>query len=285
MNNSSRLRIFKTNWIFSIIGIIIAWSSQAANIIFDMDGVLVTRSPWAITWELKPWSFVGGFNPLHIQDLVMEFLERLIPYSPDIPHVIHNGRKLPAIMVLWLLGFITVGEIMELVNARLAIETKAMDSKRKAALIESIIKMIFTPERFAKTNKSLYKGVKLLKRCHRARNADGSRKNKIFILSNWDCASFKQLYQIEEFQEFLDLCDGVLVSGDIHRVKPDPRAYQEAFSAFDIHPEKDLTIFIDDEQANLDGALSLNHRMVRTILCKNKNLKPVKQKLKKMNLL
>lgn len=260
-------------------------TGSGANIIFDLDGVLVTQNPFSVAWEIGPLNFIGIFNPLRIEDLVMEFLDRLMPYTPDIPKVTHNGRVLPAVMVIWLLGFITPQEIVDMVHERIKIESRGMDSKRKAALIEQVVKMIFVPERFARTTKPIYKGVKLLKRCHRARNADGSRKNKIFILSNWDCSSFRHLFRTEEFQEFFDLCDGILISGDIHLVKPDPRAYQAAYHAFGIDPNKELTILIDDTPENFEGAHSLGHRMVRTIECKNKKLKPVKLKLRKMEVI
>lgn len=71
---------------------------------------------------------------------------------------------------------------------------------------------------------------------------------RIFILSNASDAFY--IY----FPEFrpLDYFDGIVVSADVHMVKPDAGIYQYLLEKYSLKPEECL--FIDDRQDNVEGA-------------------------------
>lgn len=71
---------------------------------------------------------------------------------------------------------------------------------------------------------------------------------RIFVLSN----ASSSFYQY--FQRFapLDYFDGIVVSCDIHMIKPDVRIYQYLLDKYHLKPEK--SFFIDDMPENVAGA-------------------------------
>ncbi len=52
---------------------------------------------------------------------------------------------------------------------------------------------------------------------------------------------------------FLRIFDGVVISGSIGLAKPDPRIFTHLLTQFNLDPRE--TVFIDDRQANVQGAL------------------------------
>ena len=70
----------------------------------------------------------------------------------------------------------------------------------------------------------------------------------LYVLSN----ASDQFYQY--FSRFapLDYFDGIVVSADLHIIKPDVRIYRHLLSAYGLAPEECL--FIDDMPANVEGA-------------------------------
>lgn len=71
---------------------------------------------------------------------------------------------------------------------------------------------------------------------------------KIFILSN----AHKSFYEYFPRAIDLNIFDGVVVSADIHIVKPDIRIYEHMLKAYNLKPEECL--FIDDRADNVNGA-------------------------------
>ncbi len=71
---------------------------------------------------------------------------------------------------------------------------------------------------------------------------------RIFVLSN----ASSSFYQY--FQRFapLDYFDGIVVSCDIHMIKPDVRIYQYLLDKYQLKPEE--SFFIDDMPGNVAGA-------------------------------
>lgn len=71
---------------------------------------------------------------------------------------------------------------------------------------------------------------------------------RIFVLSN----ASNSFYQY--FQRFapLDYFDGIVVSCDIHMIKPDVRIYQYLLDKYQLKPEE--SFFIDDMPGNVAGA-------------------------------
>ena len=71
----------------------------------------------------------------------------------------------------------------------------------------------------------------------------------VYALSNWSHETFQLVRH--EFP-FLDRFDGVLLSGEVGVTKPDRRIFAELCRRFELDAAN--TVFIDDLQANVDGA-------------------------------
>ena len=76
------------------------------------------------------------------------------------------------------------------------------------------------------------------------------KQYRILALTNWSHETFP--VAIERYGYFLDLFEGILVSGVEKMKKPDHEIYQLMLSRYDLKPEE--SIFIDDSTKNIEGA-------------------------------
>lgn len=97
--------------------------------------------------------------------------------------------------------------------------------------------------------------IELLHECAKQKKSDGGKKNLIIICSNWDRESFNLLKQRYQKQIF-DFVDAVVVSGDVHCVKPNAAIFDICLNVVKAHPEyaRESFFFIDDQACNRTGA-------------------------------
>ena len=82
----------------------------------------------------------------------------------------------------------------------------------------------------------------------------------VYALSNWSAETFP--ISLKRF-EFLHWFDGILLSGDVRLLKPDPRIFQLFFETHSVDPAH--TVYIDDLKPNVDAATALGmHGIVFT---------------------
>jgi len=241
-------------------------SSQAKpvklDIIFDLDGVLVETNKSAIASILK--KKVGLFGLMRCakrlkaspgaQALLYDLLTTIKPHnsSNDLyAHATdHNGDRLPAIMCDWLLGTSKNQDILDLIDNSLEnnpelYDTPIFNNKAERKAIRTIIETIFNPELFAETRSFISDGVDFAFKCKQ----DGHR---LFILSNWDKESFEHLYN--QYPEFFDIFDDIILSGNIGFIKPDPKAYNFVINKHKLNRKH--CVFIDDQEKNVTAAQS-----------------------------
>jgi len=89
--------------------------------------------------------------------------------------------------------------------------------------------------------------VEILKEIHE------SKRYRLYALTNWSDELFH--HAIERF-EFLELFEGIVVSGREFMKKPDLRIYHLTLNRYNIKAE--TAVFIDDSQRNVDAAKQLN---------------------------
>ena len=102
-----------------------------------------------------------------------------------------------------------------------------------------------------------------------------SKKYKIIALTNWSAETFPKA--LNKF-EFLNLFEGIVVSGEEKTRKPFKKIYKIALKRYNLEAEK--TLFIDDNLRNIKAANKLS---IQTILFKNPDKLEIE--LKKLNLL
>jgi 2-haloacid dehalogenase len=78
-----------------------------------------------------------------------------------------------------------------------------------------------------------------------------SRRVPLYALSNWSAETFP--IALKRF-EFLKWFRGVMLSGEVKLLKPDPRIFRLFLETFGIDPA--LSVYIDDREANVEAAIA-----------------------------
>jgi putative hydrolase of the HAD superfamily len=81
---------------------------------------------------------------------------------------------------------------------------------------------------------------------------------KLYALSNISNAMFRH---IESRYEFFALFEGIVISGAVNLMKPEPEIYEHIVRRFSIRADE--TVFIDDLPRNVEGARRLGMNAIR----------------------
>jgi 2-haloacid dehalogenase len=73
----------------------------------------------------------------------------------------------------------------------------------------------------------------------------------LYALSNWSAETFPNA---QKRFDFLQWFRGILLSGEVRLIKPDPRIYELFLQTFDVDPAQ--AVYIDDLPANVAAAIS-----------------------------
>src|ERR1700733_214374 len=246
---------------------------QAENIIFDLGGVLLEtgyiQTIFNLGWEFAAYASTWR-NPFSSHRILFNFLNDIPPENPDaIVALDAQGRPMPYLINLWLKGQITPREILALVRTH----EGSFGSWAEEALVRALAQLIFTPEYFVKTRSLVHEGLAFVKECKQAGHS-------LYILSNWDPYSFTLLE--ETHPELFELFDGIVISGDIGLIKPDPAIFHFLLDFYHLDPEN--CFFVDDQYENICAA---QKEGITAVLCKRKwslfgsscNFKTVKEAL------
>ena len=112
----------------------------------------------------------------------------------------------------------------------------------------TIKRMILEGERMMVRRDTLWKRIEELK----------ESGFKIFILSNYSEFLFEKH---TEPIPFMDKLDGMVVSYEVHMLKPEPGIYEHILKKYSLVPEDCL--FFDDRQENVDAAIKMGIQSVQ----------------------
>lgn len=124
-------------------------------------------------------------------------------------------------------GIITPAEIMQKVKNRIP-----------EAVFEKVSEMVDNFYPYMPPFENMYGFVEMLK----------SKGYGIYLLSN----ASPDFHERRSGIPALSLFDGVIVSADYKLLKPEKEIYEKLYETFSLNPEE--CFFIDDVQANIDGA-------------------------------
>jgi 2-haloacid dehalogenase len=79
-----------------------------------------------------------------------------------------------------------------------------------------------------------------------------ARQVPLYALSNWSAETFP--LSLKRF-DFLHWFQGILLSGEVRLLKPDPRIFELFFETHNVDPAH--TVYIDDLKPNVDAATAL----------------------------
>ena len=93
--------------------------------------------------------------------------------------------------------------------------------------------------------------VAILENLHQQQNC------RLLVLTNWSGETF---HTAKNMYPFLDLFEGIVISGDEKIKKPDPRLYQILIDRYSIQPGR--SIFVDDTKINVEVAVDLGFQTI-----------------------
>jgi FMN phosphatase YigB (HAD superfamily) len=231
-----------------------AWSLP---VIFDLNGVLVETNKMAAfgTFWKELILFTSTLhNPLKAKTRLFEILNLIKPLPADaLPAEDGEGTAIPQLIRDWLSGSMNTKELKAVIANFCNEHPEVFKNYAEKQLILAIANMMFTPERFVKTQTLNSEGLAFARYCK-------EQGHDLYILSNWDAESFDLM--LERYPELFELFDGILISGNAGCIKPDTRIYEILLESYNINPYD--AIFIDDQQNNLYAAQKLG---IHTILC------------------
>lgn len=259
-----------------------------ATVIFDLNGVLIKTS------KFKASSFIGyslfipyflSFNTTEqLNERLFDFFDALAPRAPYTPAACHGDRLLPQIMCDWLCGRTTAQQLHNLVQQELEKDSYQFSSRLEKKLICSITSFLFNPAQLAQTYEPSTGGVEIARLCRTQCDRHNQPKHRLIILSNFDTETFKLLRDTPRFAELFSLFDDIIISGYEHLIKPDIRIFLNLFCKYDINPDYDLCVFIDDQPENVAAFNSCGEK-TKGIVCTNLNYKHVKHELQTLGII
>jgi len=225
-------------------------TNDQITVIFDMNGVLVETGGATRILGLK--KFIAHaltqnplkHNPLHMKKRIKEKLfELLSALEERQPHEVDarddHGDILPQSMCNWMKGTRTPEQLRAAVDAELARRPQDLE----ASILHDIAHMMFTPEKFAQTQHVVPEAVAFVAHLKQ-------QGYKTYILSNFCSRSFEVIKN--EHPEVFKLFDGIVISGGVGLIKPDPNVYKYLLTVHNIDSRK--ACFIDDVSVNVQAA-------------------------------
>ncbi len=245
-----------------------AQNSSKKVIIFDLDGVLCTTN------QLRAFQEVGiktiwQYMVEHLKSPSSKLLFDALKDAPAVTafDVYNEGNRLPQCIVDWQVAAQDLHDIQDTMVAHILASNLTISEKN---LHVQTILMMTTPAKFVATRQSIPDGIILARMLKKL-------GYKLYILSNWDPASFplfmSQFPDIFTYDE-QNLFDGIMISGQQRTLKPNKGFFEACLKKFNIAPSQ--AIFIDDTIENIQGAQAVG---ISSIHCKNKNIRDVKKQL------
>lgn len=248
-----------------LIFFIVTWTeSQVKSIVFDLNGVLFFNKK---SYQIKHLGLsslalytIGALNnPFKIKMRLFTLLNEAFIAPLNRKPVLardETGIILPYIIDAWLDGTMESNTIIDQFKQYLLKNKNLKIIEKK--IFYRLALMIFNPTLFTQAQKVSHEGIKAIKTLKKS-------GYKLYVLSNWPEDSFTLIKQ--DNKDLFDQFDGILISGECHINKPDPRIYQELLTQFNLSPHE--TVFIDDQAVNVIAAQECG---IHGIVCPTKGI-------------
>jgi putative hydrolase of the HAD superfamily len=257
-------------------------------LVWDLGNTLIHADAWTFVQEIGLTDFLAYAildwkNPFKIYEDAFALLRRLDTQKSH-PGATARGIPLPELICTWLAGKIDPAEISATIES--CIERLAREgyfkSSRQEQLTRRTVEVIFNPTLFAQCMKPIKKGIQLLKECAVQTNPDGSARNQLYILSNWDAYSFEQMIPSSALSELFGYFkpENIMISGRVGCLKPQPLIYETFLDQFNLTPEN--CIMIDDQEENLISAQELG---MTGLLLEQRNYSELAQRLETLHII
>lgn len=268
-------------------------TAHSKVIIWDLGSTLFSTSFMTFAYKIGLHNFLAYMifdlrNP-NVKAIVFDVLQKINPTEENPKEIATDdeGNPLPIVMNRWLAGLVPATETLKSIHDYIE-QLDARNyfvSKRQKRLVAKTIDQMFNPETLVEATHPIEDAITLLDECFHAKNGDGSPKNILFVLSNWDDISFELLRKryAAIFDTYFDK-HHVIISGAIGLIKPQKEAFAYVLRTYQLDAHD--CIFIDDQYDNVLAAQAVgitsllvckdNYKTLRTILTKLDVLPPAK---------
>lgn len=227
-------------------------SETGVSLVFDLSGVLLDIDTKKALDEMGPFNILNYITQLKISPFavkrellkkVYEILNAVQKEGNDCQARDPYGNCMPGIMCEWQSGRKGNAECAALIADRIQQHPEWFASAIEKKLVELVIDKMFIPELLVSTIILVPEGLEYVKKCK-------NQGHRLFVLSNWDAESFELL--LKKFPELFIHFDGIVTSGALKCMKPQPEAYALFVDRKNRYNE--TVIFIDDQKENTDAA-------------------------------
>ena len=255
------------------------YRSNQPAIILDLGGVLMetkklTSANYLGLKNILWYYLASGQNTKKIRNQFYAILDKISGTTGNTCGAMDDeGVLLPELMCDWLRASRTSQDLRTTCIAAVKEHPEWFSSSAEQKIIERVALMIFTPELFAQTQQPIAEGIKFVKECKK-------RGYLVYVLSNWDHESFDLL--VIQYHDFFKLFDGIIISGDVHVIKPDSKIYEQFTSRL----VAQQCVFIDDRIENIqaaqkNGIFGIRCHQIKTTFGQRPDFKKVRKELAK----
>ncbi len=248
---------------------IFAESGQKA-VIWDLGGVLFTNSRLTYVHAIgfKPifsYLFTERTRPWKSSSIIQKRTFDVLSTIPlEEAHTakgacVPGGMSMPPLLWAFQAGLIAPDICLERAEKALEVldQQGYFKNSSEKELIRRIICVAFTPSLSVLSCSVRTESMKLVKQLAAQRNSDGTQKYKLIVLSNWDPWSFNGDTSCKDcirnkFHTELSYFDDVIISGDVHLMKPMPQIFSHVLEKHGLLKEN--CTFIDDQLENIQSA-------------------------------
>ncbi len=254
------------------------------NLLWDLGNTLLKVDTFSFARhmglaDMVLYPLINRTQPKEIFDKALMLLTLLSRPHQEPCDATAQGKPLPPIVCDWLAGKIPLSRANTFFEG--PIDGYAppgfFSSKREARLVERLLQTLTNPKAFASTMRLITEGMNVLQECADHSDEQGNQRNKLYILSNWDPYSFKDIITAPHLQALFSYFErsNLIISGDIGLIKPHKEIYSYVLETYQLDPAS--CILIDDQQENISGAQGTG---MRGILLKNGDYEDVRKQLR-----
>lgn len=253
-------------------------SAPGKALIWDLGNTLLKADTMCFAREIGLSDFILYFlldwkNPKKIHELAFKLLDQTDhTYHEAYSLATARGAKLPALICHWLSGKASPEEMAEKIASIL--KESNFSNAREKRLITQTLNILINPEQFTGCMKPIEKGITLLNECATKTDAHGKKLHTMYVLSNWDPHTFKQLLILYPGLFAYFDPENIVISGDIKAIKPHPSIYQSFLLKYNLIPEN--CILIDDQIENITAAEKIG---ITGLFLHNENYDEIKKQL------
>lgn len=224
-------------------------NNQNFVFIFDITGVLFKENKLRMVrnigvFDMARYMLKHRRNPSKVCFAVLKkmWLEEGLNTPPLI---VYKNNPMPTCIAQWQQGIIRNEELFAILNNYIdkLDQQKYFASKLEKKITSRILQTLLdssTLNKIARPIKSMIKLLYALKR----------KQYPLYILSNQSHETYLLLKN--KYPDIMALFDGIVISAEVHFIKPDEHIYQYLLATYNLNPGS--CIFIDDQQENIEAA-------------------------------